>query len=53
MIMTDDGIVIRISLASVSVYGRTTQGVKLITPAEGTCVSTVAIVETNSEEETE
>ena len=45
MIMTDDGVVIRISLESVSVYGRTTQGVKLITPAAGSCVSTVAIVE--------
>lgn len=45
MIMTDDGIVIRISLESVSVYGRTTQGVKLISPAEGSKVSTVAIVD--------
>lgn len=53
MIMTDDGIVIRISLESVSVYGRTTQGVKLITPAENTKVSTVAIVDKAEEELTE
>ncbi len=53
MIMTDDGIVIRISLASVSVYGRTTQGVKLITPADGSKVSTVAIVEKEITEESE
>lgn len=51
MIMTDDGIVIRISLESVSVYGRTTQGVKLISPAEGSKVSTVAIVEKAEENE--
>lgn len=50
MLMTDDGIVIRISLESVSVYGRTTQGVKLITPAEGTKVSTIAIVEPEEED---
>lgn len=51
MIMTDDGIVIRISLESVSVYGRTTQGVKLISPAEGSKVSTVAIVDKAEENE--
>ncbi|MFI3283569.1 MAG: DNA gyrase subunit A [Erysipelotrichaceae bacterium] len=45
MIMTDDGVVIRISLANVSTLGRLTQGVKLIKPAEGTIVSTVAIVD--------
>lgn len=53
MLMTDDGIVIRISLGSVSVYRRTTQGVKLITPAEGTKVSTIAIVDPVAEEEKE
>ncbi len=51
MIMTDDGIVIRINLAGVSVFKRTTQGVKLITPAEGSKVSTVAIVEKQEEVE--
>ncbi len=49
MIMTDDGIVIRISLSGVSVFKRTTQGVKLITPAEGSKVSTVAIVDKQEE----
>ena len=45
MIMTDDGIVIRISLEKVSVYGRATQGVRLISTSENSKVSTVAIVE--------
>ncbi len=51
MIMTDDGIIIRISLESVGVYGRSTQGVKLITPTEGSKVSTVAVVEKAEEVE--
>ena len=50
MIMTDDGIVIRISLEKVSVYGRATQGVRLITTSETSKVSTVAIVEKAEEE---
>ena len=45
MIMTDDGIVIRISLEKVSVFGRTTQGVKLISTGDNSTVSTVAIVQ--------
>lgn len=51
MIMTDDGIVIRINLASVSVYGRNTQGVKLISTAERSKVSTVAIVDPMEEKD--
>lgn len=51
MIMTDDGIVIRISLSKVSVLGRSTQGVRLIKPAEGTKVSTVAIVESQNDQD--
>ncbi|MGN1054965.1 MAG: DNA gyrase subunit A [Erysipelotrichaceae bacterium] len=45
MIMTNDGIVIRISLDKVSIQGRATQGVRLIKPQEGTVVSTVTILE--------
>ena len=45
LIMTNDGIIIRIHLEKVSTLGRTTQGVRLIKPQEGTFVSAVAIME--------
>ena len=51
MIMTDDGIIIRISLNQVSSLGRASQGVRVIKTAEGSRVSTVAIVDPDSEEE--
>ena len=50
MIMTDDGIIIRISLNQVSSLGRNSQGVRVIKTAEGSRVSTVAIVDPDSEE---
>ncbi len=50
MIMTDDGIVIRINLEQVGTYSRSTQGVRLINTNESSKVSTVAIVEKSSEE---
>ncbi|MBR2595070.1 MAG: hypothetical protein IKE06_01965, partial [Solobacterium sp.] len=50
MIMTDDGIIIRISLNQVSSYSRNAQGVKLINVAENTKVSNVAIAEPQAEE---
>lgn len=53
MIMTDDGVVIRISLENVSILGRLTQGVRLIKPQEGSVVSTVAIVDKAEIEEDE
>ncbi len=49
MIMTDDGIVIRINLEQVSTYGRGAQGVRLINTSEGSKVSTIAIVEKSDE----
>lgn len=49
LIVTDEGIVIRISLADVSTYGRTTQGVKLINLKEGGSVSTVAVIESSND----
>lgn len=52
MIMTDDGIVIRINLEQVSTFGRGTQGVKLITTTENSKVSTIAIVD-KAEEDTD
>lgn len=55
MIITDDGIVIRISLNQVGIYKRQTQGVKLIKVADNSKVSTVAVVATDEviEEEEE
>ena len=52
IIMTDNGIVIRIPIASCSTLGRSTQGVRLIKPQDGTFVSTVTILEHQEEEET-
>ena len=45
LIMTNDGIIIRIHLDKVSTLGRTAQGVRLIKPQEGTFVSAVTIME--------
>ncbi|MEG2684781.1 MAG: DNA gyrase subunit A [Erysipelotrichaceae bacterium] len=50
MIITDQGIIIRISLENVGVYGRNTQGVKLINVNEGEAVAKIAIVEAATEE---
>ena len=47
MIITSDGLVIRISLKQVSVYTRQTQGVKLISLQDDSKVSTVALVYEN------
>ena len=52
LIMTNDGIIIRIHLAKVTTMGRATQGVKLMKPQEGTYVSSVSIME-HTEETTE
>ena len=53
MIISDDGIIIRISLKDVGTYSRNTQGVKLINLNEGSKVSAVAVIETdiNGEDE--
>lgn len=51
MIITDEGVVIRISLSDVAVYGRNAQGVKLINIDENKSVATIAIVD--HEEETD
>jgi DNA gyrase subunit A len=50
MIMTDDGIIIRITLNQVSQLSRNSQGVRVIKTAENSKVSTVAIVDPDSEE---
>jgi len=53
LIMTDSGITIRTSLNSVSVYGRNTQGVKLIDVDENCKVATVALIQNEEVEEAE
>ena len=52
MIITNDGIVIRISLKQVSVYGRGARGVRLINVGEDKTVSNVAIVDAEESETT-
>lgn len=49
MIVTDEGIIIRISLKNVGVYGRNTQGVKLINVNDGQSVAKVAIIDAEEE----
>ena len=53
LIVSDEGIVIRISLEKVATYGRNTQGVKLIQLSEGHIVSTAAVVDKSADEELE
>ena len=53
LIMTDNGITIRISLESVSTYGRNTQGVKLINVDEDAKVASVALISREEESEEE
>ena len=50
LIMTSDGIIIRIHLDQVSELSRVTSGVRLITPQPGTTVQAVSIVEHEDEE---
>lgn len=54
IIVSDDGITIRIKVSQISVLGRVTQGVKLINLKDGQKVSAVTIVEEeNTKEEVE
>ena len=56
MIITDSGIIIRLSLSQVSTTGRVAQGVKLINLKDEQAVSTVALIakeENTEEQETE
>lgn len=50
MIVTNEGIIIRIAVDSIGVYSRNTQGVKLINVSENEVVAKVAIVEKSEEE---
>ena len=49
MIISDDGIIIRIAVEDIGTYSRNTQGVKLINLNEGCKVSAVAIVKEDPE----
>jgi len=51
MIITKSGIMIRLSIDSVRVMGRATQGVKLINLREGDSIAAVAKVEINDEDD--
>lgn len=51
MIMTNDGIVIRITLTQVGVYGRSAMGVKVIDVKEDSKVSTISILSPEEEKE--
>lgn len=53
LIITDSGMLIRLPIEQISQLGRVTQGVKLINLKDNQFVSTVSIVEKQSEEETE
>ena len=53
MIITNTGIIIRISLKQVSQTGRVAQGVRLINLRENQVVSTVTLIEREENEETE
>lgn len=53
LIMTDDGVVIRISLDAVATLGRSTQGVRMIRTAEGVKVSSIVIAQKEEEEKQE
>ena len=51
MMISDDGTIIRTGAAGVSVIGRNTQGVKVMTVAEGVSVIGLAVAEPEEEEE--
>jgi len=53
MIITDSGIIIRMAIDQISVLGRVTQGVKLISLKDNQKVSTVAKIKKDCEEEVE
>lgn len=50
LIITSEGIVIRLPIEQVKMAGRNTQGVRLIKVAEGATVSSLEVVEKNEEE---
>jgi len=53
LMVTSEGVIIRINLETVGVYGRSTQGVRLINVQGDQSLQTVAVVEKVEEESTE
>ncbi|MBE6113601.1 MAG: DNA gyrase subunit A [Erysipelotrichaceae bacterium] len=53
LIMTSEGVFIRIALSQVGVYSRNTQGVKLVNVGDNTTVVAVAVIEASESEEEE
>ena len=51
MIITDSGVIIRLDINQVSNTGRVAQGVRLINLKEAQKVSSVALINKNSDEE--
>jgi DNA gyrase subunit A len=51
LMVTDTGTIIRISLENVGVYGRDTQGVRMISVNEGSSLSMAAVIDKESTEE--
>ena len=51
MIITNQGVLIRLPVAQIRSIGRATQGVKLIKLGEGTLVSTITRINTDEEED--
>ncbi len=51
MIMTNEGIIIRLPVEQVKFAGRATQGVRLIRLNENACVSSISVVDKSDEEE--
>jgi DNA gyrase subunit A len=51
MIISDDGTIIRTPVSSINIYGRGTQGVRVMRVAEGVKVIAVARVDHQEEEE--
>ena len=53
LIVTNEGIVIRIKMEQISTMSRVTQGIRLINLRDGQFVSTVSIVDSENEEDNE
>lgn len=53
LMVTNEGVIIRINLETVGVYGRSTQGVRLINVQDDQYLQTVAVLEKEVEEELE
>ncbi|NLL40014.1 MAG: DNA gyrase subunit A [Clostridiales bacterium] len=53
LLISDDGIIIRMDVSDINIYGRATQGVRLMRVPEGVRVISIARAEKEAEEETD